>query len=97
MENDYTNDFVAMGSRIQTLSLIRDNLYLVSEGLNAMHSEPRSCNAIALNGEVLDSTVRDLREIFKRLEGLYHKYICGESNKMSSSTQPGDCIENSDS
>ncbi len=97
MENDYTNDFVAMESRIQTLSLVRDNLYLVSEGMNAMNSEPRSTNAVALNGEVLDSTVRDLREIFKRLERLDHKYICGENNKMFSSPQPGDCIENSDS
>ena len=70
MENERISDFVAMENSILTLSLVRDNLYLVPEGMNAMNSEPRSSNAVALNGEILGSTVRDLKEIFRRIEKL---------------------------
>jgi hypothetical protein len=79
MENERINDFVAMENSILTLSLVRDNLYLVSEGMNAMNSEPRSSNAVALNGEILDSTVQDLKEIFRRLEKLEHDNTCGKN------------------
>ncbi len=61
-------DFRQVERKLYRLTMVRDNLSVITEGLRHMEVDAECCNAVELNSEIIRMTVDEMKEILERIE-----------------------------
>nr|WP_297708176.1 hypothetical protein [uncultured Butyrivibrio sp.] len=64
------DDFRKVEEKLCTLTMVRDNLSVIAEGLRNMDVDDECSNAVELDSEVIKTTVDEMKEILERIEGI---------------------------
>lgn len=64
------DDFRKVEEKLCTLTMVKDNLSVIAEGLRNMDVDDECSNAVELDSEVIKTTVDEMKEILERIEGI---------------------------